>query len=44
MGESIPLIAWLALILLVIGLLLVGPKEEAEEVDPIISRKLDVEI
>jgi len=44
LGESIPLIAWLALVLLVAGLLLVGPKEEAEEVDPIISHKLDTEL
>ena len=43
LGESIPLVAWLALVLLVAGLLLVGPKEEAEEVDPIISHKLDTE-
>jgi DNA-binding response OmpR family regulator len=38
LGESLPLIAWLALGLLIIGLLLVGPKEEAEEVDPIVAR------
>ena len=35
LGESLPAIAWVALILLVAGLLLVGPKDEAEEVDPI---------
>lgn len=44
LGESLPLIAWLALLLLVIGLMLVGPKEEAEEVDPISPRKVDIEI
>jgi DNA-binding response OmpR family regulator len=35
LGESLPAIAWVALLLLVVGLLLVGPKEEAEERDPI---------
>lgn len=35
LGETLPAIAWAALLLLVIGLLLVGPKDEAEEVDPI---------
>ena len=44
LGESLPLIAWLALALLVAGLILVGPKEEAEEFDPIVTRKVDVEL
>ncbi len=44
LGESLPLLAWAALVLLVIGLVLVGPKEEAEERDPILSRKVDIEI
>lgn len=44
LGETLPLIAWLALMLLVVGLILVGPKEEAEEVDPIVTRKVDIEI
>jgi len=44
LGESLPLIAWLALGLLVIGLVMVGPKEEAEELDPIVSRNVDIEI
>ena len=44
LGESLPLIAWLALAFLVIGLLLVGPKEEAEEVDPIATRNIGNEI
>lgn len=35
LGESLPKEAWIALMLLVIGLLLVGPKEEAEAVDPL---------
>lgn len=35
LGEVLPGQAWFALVLLVIGLLLVGPKEEAEEVDPL---------
>ena len=35
LGETLPAIAWVALLLLVTGLLLVGPKDEAEEVDPI---------
>ncbi len=35
LGESLPVIAWFALGLLVTGLLLVGPKDEAEENDPI---------
>ena len=35
LGERLPKESWAALVLLVIGLLLVGPKEEAEEVDPI---------
>ena len=38
LGETLPLVAWFALGLLVVGLVLVGPKEEAEEVDPIITR------
>ena len=33
LGETLPSIAWLALGMLIVGLLLVGPKEEAEEVD-----------
>lgn len=44
LGESLPIIAWVALLLLVVGLILVGPKEEADEVDPILSRKVDIEI
>jgi len=44
LGESLPLVAWAALLLLVIGLILVGPKEEAEEVDPIGVRNVDIEI
>lgn len=44
LGETLPLISWFALGLLVIGLILVGPKEEAEEVDPILTRKVDIEI
>lgn len=44
LGESLPLIAWLALMLLVAGLILVGPKEEAEEQDPIVLRKVDIQI
>jgi len=51
LGETLPLVAWFALALLVIGLILVGPKEEAEEVDPIIthsrietSARVDVEV
>ena len=39
LGESLPFVAWFALILLVVGLIMVGPKEEAEEVDPIVVRK-----
>ena len=42
LGESLPLVAWFALLLLVAGLLLVGPKEEAEETDPIAVRKAEV--
>ncbi len=42
LGESLPKLAWFALLLLVIGLLLVGPKDEAEEVDPL--TKIDVEV
>jgi len=38
LGETLPAIAWIALGLLVAGLILVGPKEEAEEIDPIITR------
>lgn len=44
LGESLPLLAWGALLLLIIGLMLVGPKEEAEEKDPIQLRKVDIEI
>lgn len=44
LGESLPLLAWAALLLLVVGLVLVGPKEEAEETDPILSRSVDIEI
>ena len=44
LGESLPLLAWVALLLLVIGLMLVGPKEEAEERDPILTRNVDIEI
>jgi len=51
LGETLPAIAWVALGLLVVGLILVGPKEEAEEIDPIITRsqsgiktKVDLEI
>ena len=44
LGEALPLLAWLALGLLVIGLVLVGPKEEAEEIDPILLRSVDIEI
>jgi len=44
LGEALPMIAWLALALLVIGLILVGPKEEAEEHDPIVTRNIDIEI
>lgn len=35
LGETLPKEAWFALMLLVVGLLLVGPKEEAEAVDPL---------
>ncbi len=42
LGEKLPWQAWVALGLLVVGLLLVGPKEEAEEIDPI--TKLDHEL
>lgn len=44
LGETLPLFAWAALVLLVIGLILVGPKEEAEEEDPILTRKVDIEV
>ena len=44
LGESLPLLAWVALLLLIVGLMLVGPKEEAEEKDPIQLRKVDIEI
>ncbi len=44
LGEALPVIAWLALALLVVGLILVGPKEEAEEIDPIVMRKADIEL
>jgi len=43
LGESLPLLAWAALLLLVIGLILVGPKEEAEEQDPMSLRKPDMD-
>ncbi len=33
LGETLPKIAWVALVLLIVGLLLVGPKEQAEEED-----------
>lgn len=42
LGERLPQEAWFALGLLVIGLLLVGPKEEAEEIDPI--TRIDLEL
>jgi len=42
LGESLPLVAWFALLLLVAGLLLVGPKEEAEQTDPIAVRKAEI--
>jgi len=38
LGETLPAVAWAALVLLVIGLLLVGPKDEADEVDPLTTR------
>ncbi len=44
LGEKLPFVAWFALALLVVGLLLVGPKEEAEEVDPLAKKRIDIEI
>ena len=38
LGESLPTIAWAALLMMIIGLLLVGPKDEAEETDPLATR------
>lgn len=35
LGESLPGQAWIALAVLVVGLLLVGPKDEADEIDPL---------
>ena len=40
LGERLPGLAWFALALLVTGLLLVGPKDEADEVDPL--AKIDI--
>lgn len=42
LGEKLPGQAWMALAILVVGLLLVGPKEEAEEIDPL--TKIDHEL
>ena len=42
LGETLPGQAWIALALLVVGLLLVGPKEEAEEIDPITQMDHDL--
>ena len=43
LGERLPSVAWFALVLLVIGLLLVGPKDEAEANDPV-STRIDHEL
>ena len=43
LGETLPGSAWLALGILIIGLLLVGPKEEAEELDGF-STRIDHEL
>ncbi|MBX2835836.1 MAG: response regulator [Gammaproteobacteria bacterium] len=42
LGEQLPPIGWLALIFMLGGAYLIGPKEEAEEVDPL--TKLDYEL
>lgn len=41
LGEPIPALTWVSLVLIVVGPLMVEPKQEAEEESPLLDDSLD---